>query len=283
MKILTNRLISLTDSQIPENQHGFRKGRSTLQAVNYLINQAQDTLRDTGKKYFVVFVDYSKAFDLINRDTLIQKLNHMIGDNHPLTIILSNILMYNHIQISDGTATSKRITQIYGVLQGDSISPIMFNIMTADITEITRHSSASFILYADDMAIGSENKEELQVVLNRLDAWAERNDLNINHSKTKQMTFRKGGKHTSRNTMALHNKPLEVVPKFKYLGVNLQTTLSSFNFHVTERATAAINAIYNIQQPQQISLATAITLFRRAIARDQHHLGQTDNHQPINN
>ena len=134
--------------------------------------------------------------------------------------------------------------------------------MTADITEITRDTSASLILYADDMAIGSENKEELQVVLNRLDAWAERNDLKINHSKTKEMTFRKGGKHASRNTMTLHNKPLEAVPKFKYLGVNLQTTLSSFNFHVTERATAAINAIYNIQQPQQISLATAITLFK---------------------
>ena len=77
-----------------------------------------------------------------------------------------------------------------------------------------------------------------QTVLPRVQISAQKN-----HNKTKQMTFRKGGKHASRNTMTLYNKPLEVVPKFKYLGVTLQTTLSSFNIHVTERATAAIKAI----------------------------------------
>ena len=37
------------------------------------------------------------------------------------------------------------------------------------------------------------------------------------------MTFKKGEKHASRNTMTLYKKPLEVVPKFNYLGVILQT------------------------------------------------------------
>ncbi|PSN36125.1 hypothetical protein C0J52_25505, partial [Blattella germanica] len=48
--------------------------------------------------------------------------------------------------------------------------------------------------------------------------------------------------------------------------VTLQTKLTSFNFHATEKATAAVEAIYNIQEPQKILLATAITLFKTAIA-----------------
>ncbi|KAJ4449792.1 hypothetical protein ANN_01196 [Periplaneta americana] len=259
-------LVVEVDNRIPECQFGFRKGRSTLHAISYLIEQIENTLRHPGKKYHVVFVDYCKAFDLINRETLIRKLSNMIGESHALTTIIADILSCNYIQISDEITLSNKIIQTNGVLQGDPISPVLFNIMTTDITKITEDTTASMIMYADDMAIGSSNIEELQQVLNKLVRWAEENSLQINHQKTKQMNFRNGGKQRKKDTLTLQNEPLEVVQKFKYLGVTLQTTLKSYRIHIQERAAAAIKAMYNIKNLQQLETKMAMTLFRSAIA-----------------
>ena len=75
------------NSYIPECQCGFRKGKGTIQAANYLIEQIEDALTHAGNKYFAVFIDYTKAFDLINREILLQKLGHMIQEGNPLMAI----------------------------------------------------------------------------------------------------------------------------------------------------------------------------------------------------
>ena len=51
--------------------------------------------------------------------------------------------------------------QSNGVLQGNPISPLLFTTMTADIVDITKDSSTSFIMYTDDMVLGSMDKEYL--------------------------------------------------------------------------------------------------------------------------
>lgn len=82
--ILNRRLIEATEGNIPDRQFGFIKGRSTLHAVKYLMDQIEDALRHPGGKYYTVFVDLKKAFDSLNRRKLIEKLKGMIGERHPL-------------------------------------------------------------------------------------------------------------------------------------------------------------------------------------------------------
>ena len=53
------------DRHIPECQFGFRKDKSAIHVVNYIIEQIEDTLRNSRKKYYAIFTDYTKAFDLI--------------------------------------------------------------------------------------------------------------------------------------------------------------------------------------------------------------------------
>ncbi|KAJ4443190.1 hypothetical protein ANN_04840 [Periplaneta americana] len=157
----TNQTEKLTRN-IPECQCGFRKGRGTLQAANYLLEQIEDALRHVGNKYFAVFIDYKKAFDLINREILLLKLRPLLEDSSQLATIVASILECNYVQVYDEVTLSKKIKQTNGVLQGNSISPVLFNIMTADIVDITKDSATSIIMYADDMVLGSPNKEELQ-------------------------------------------------------------------------------------------------------------------------
>jgi retron-type reverse transcriptase len=137
-RILNERLPTMVDQHIPECQFDFRKGRSTLQAVTYVLTQIEEALRHPKGKYYTVFVDFKKAFDLMDRKILMGKLKTMIGNDHPLTIIIETFLMCNYIQIQNNAATSRKITQTIGVLQADPISPTLFNIYTADVTKIIK-------------------------------------------------------------------------------------------------------------------------------------------------
>ena len=109
----------------------------------------EDTLRHPKRKYHVVFVDFEKAFDRINRQILIKKLGGLIGSTDPITMLISNILLYNYIQINEEGDASNKIKQTNGVLQGDPISPLLFNIITADIAEIKENKASEIITYAD--------------------------------------------------------------------------------------------------------------------------------------
>ncbi|KAJ4443565.1 hypothetical protein ANN_05238 [Periplaneta americana] len=149
-KLLTNilnaRLTRAKDWKIPEQQFGFRKGL----AVENLLKNIHEVLIKPKQKFYAVFVDYSKAFDNVNRKHMIKKLGNMEElDGHTLTLIY-NILAQNVITIDDSVQKSKEVTQTRGVLQEDPLSPLLFNVMTADIIQICRPSIKMYI-YADDM------------------------------------------------------------------------------------------------------------------------------------
>ncbi|KAJ4427799.1 hypothetical protein ANN_25452 [Periplaneta americana] len=167
-------------------------------------------------------------------------------------------------RVNDTFTISEGITQTGGILQGDPLSPLLFNVATADVTRVCPPTTSLFI-YADDMALGSTKKEDVQETFNRIVNWADENQLHINKDKTVQMTFRRGGRKTDNDTFYYKNEPLKVTNAFKYLGVILQTTTKSFRIHVKERATSAIKAIFDIKNIRQLSLDTAIRLFEAKI------------------
>ena len=70
-KILTERLTKEVHKQIPECQFGFHKSKSMLQAVESLQQEAENAFKYPKGKYHVVFIDYKKAFDMINREILL--------------------------------------------------------------------------------------------------------------------------------------------------------------------------------------------------------------------
>lgn len=228
-------------------------------AVENLIDQIKQATGKPKGKLYVVFVDYSKAFDLVNRRILVDKLEDLIGKTSTTTLI-SNILAENYIQIDDGVGTSDWLPQTNGILQGDPLSPILFNVLTHDVTK--GMEGVSTYIYADDMAIAATDLDNIQSALDTLSKWAERNDIKINEEKTELVVFRKGGRLTEEENVKCNGKQLKRTSDFKYLGITIQTTGKSFRLHIRSRVMAATRAMNEIRNITQLSISTAMDLFR---------------------
>ena len=125
-KVIYERLYSFMISQnlMTSCQFGFRKSHSTSHALNYSINHIQETLKK--KKHVLgIIIDLSKAFDTIDHETLLQKLNHYgIRGNAYMLLksYLSNRVQYIHALNTD----SEKLNVIYGVPQGSVLSHYYF-------------------------------------------------------------------------------------------------------------------------------------------------------------
>ena len=57
-----------------DNQYGFRKGRSTDTAIHALVEKFYETVEND--IMIGLFIDFSRAFDTISHNVLLQKLYH---------------------------------------------------------------------------------------------------------------------------------------------------------------------------------------------------------------
>ena len=104
-------------------------------------------------------------------------------------------------------------------------------IFTNDLPDIFDHSKTdpvqsdttklNCLLYADDLVLLSESEKGLQSCLEHLNSYSSRWKLKINISKTKIIIFSKGKRKWSNFRFMINDQKIEVVEKYKYLGVIL--------------------------------------------------------------
>ena len=84
----------------------------------------------------------------------------------------------------------------------------------------------SILLYADDIVILAENEENLQHMIRYMHKWCNQWRLKINHAKTNVMHFRNNRKPRTSFQFTYGNVPLDIVKRYKYLGVYFNEQLS---------------------------------------------------------
>ena len=116
---------------LTDNQHGFRKNRSTLHAALQLINHINVNF-DRKTPTIIVFIDFRKAFDCVCHKTLIQKLTTTeLGDSSISWI--SNYLSNRKQKVLVNNVKSDSLTVQQGVPQGSTLGPLFYIVYANDI------------------------------------------------------------------------------------------------------------------------------------------------------
>lgn len=195
-KLVNKRLVDYLEEKklISDRQYGFRRGRSTQDAVSLLTGLISDHL-DNKRVCIGVFLDLAKAFDTVSIPILIRKLESV--GVRGVTLDWFQSYLTNRSQstkVVDQLSNSMPIE--FGVPQGSVLAPTLFTVYINDIMDsVSDHSDV--ICYADDTAIifnGSSWSDVYGLVecgMSGMAAWLRNNLLTLNLTKTQFICFHK--------------------------------------------------------------------------------------------
>jgi hypothetical protein len=233
--ILNQRLVNYLNVNdiYSDYQFGFRQNRQTSDNI-FILNEVMRKYRTEGKKLYVCFIYFRKAFDKVDRTALMLKLlNVGIGG----TFYQSIKSMYSKnlvsVKVDSGRTAYFECTQ--GVRQGDGLSPTLFNVFVNDLVPILLNTECEpamygnvpmgCLLYADDLIIISESQNGFENGIKNLLTYCDKWKLKVNTDKSKVMvTCKKKSKQVPHHKFKIHNAELEYVHEYKYLGVIISST-----------------------------------------------------------
>ncbi|KAK3543486.1 hypothetical protein QTP70_023211, partial [Hemibagrus guttatus] len=107
-----------------------------------------------------------------------------------------------------------------GLHQGSALSPFLFAIVMDQLSEEVKQESPWTMMFADDIVICSENREQVEENLERWRFALERRGMKVSHSKTEYMCM---NEREGSGTVRLQGEEVKKVQEFKYLGSTVQS------------------------------------------------------------
>ena len=222
-KIVTEQMTQFLEEHklLPNNQHGFRENRSTMSALSSMQKEWTEN-SENKKKTGILLWDLSAAFDTLDVDLLCKKLK-IYGFDKLTCKWFSSFLTGRSQRVRIGNVLSERVFLTSGVPQGGILSPIIFIVYGADMSDWVCYSS--LYGYADDTS-SSICDEDLSEILRKLEIDADRilrfmasNGLVANPSKTTFMVLNQ----KSRDLLKVKVGECEItqVRTTKLLGMNI--------------------------------------------------------------
>jgi len=230
-RVMYTRLLNFLNKHkiLYEYQFGFRNCYSTYMALITLVDRISNAL-DKGESVVGIFLDFSKAFDTVDHDILLNKLQHygIRGNAHDW---FKSYLIGREQYVTFSGTKSDTTKVKCGVPQGSILGPLLFLIYINDLYHIAHNSFP--LLFADDTNLfftGKNNDVLTNTVNNELaiiTGWLESNKLSLNIKKTNYMlfTFRSRNKNASDLDIKIKSNSVERVYMSKFLGIMIDCHL----------------------------------------------------------
>ena len=210
-------------------QFGFRTKHSTVDALVEFTEKVR--FNRTTNEVRTFFLDLSKAFDTIDHNLLIRKLESYGIRGNSLNWFKSYLKgRIQRVKLNNVSSGWEEI--VCGVPQGSILGPLLFIIYVNDMPLVCRHLEA--ILFVDDTNISAIGLHcvDIEEDIKKVNDWLNCNKVVVNVSKTIQMNIRTNKKRSdSEQRFSLNSAFIENKPVCKYLGVTIDSKLS-FRSHI---------------------------------------------------
>uniref|UniRef100_A0A6M2DQW1 Putative 115 kDa protein in type-1 retrotransposable element n=1 Tax=Xenopsylla cheopis TaxID=163159 RepID=A0A6M2DQW1_XENCH len=237
-KLIQGRLRNDIESNrgFSENQHGFRKGRSTIGAIKDVVDIATKAWTGslkTRKVCLLLTLDVKNAFNSACWKDILEALEKRFHVE-PYNLSMVDSYLNDRALIQKNTQTDIHKNIKTGVPQGSVLGPDLWNADYDELLEISLPKQVHLTGFADDVAatIVADSIEEADVLVDytikRISTWLEKHHMKLAKNKTEMVVF------PQPYSTIVDGLTLTAAKSVRYLGVQLDAKLT-FREHL-ERA-----------------------------------------------
>ena len=264
-RLVLNIMLPVVGPQLDANQFAYKAKRGTEDAVACLLHPLLQHLESSSNFARLLFIDFSSAFNTIQRHQMIRKLHHL--NVPPLLIHWVHSFLSDRPQtVRVGNVTSSTTITNTGAPQGCVLSPFLFTLYTNDC--VSPSPITTYFKYSDDtaiLALLNDNNSVLGYLesISHFIQWCNNNYLELNVAKTKELVITRSTHSTAgtstHDPIHINNKAVEMVEHHKHLGLTIDNKLS-FGLHTMDIYKRGQQRLCAIRKLRALSVAPHLLL-----------------------
>ncbi|KAK3534389.1 hypothetical protein QTP86_014427, partial [Hemibagrus guttatus] len=204
------------DVQSCSNYRGIKLMSHTMKGWS---EGVMEKYRDGQRELHCVFVDLEKAYDRVPREELWYCMRKS-GVAEKYVRVVQDMYERSRTVVRCAVGQTEEFNVEVGLHQGSALSPFLFAIVMDQLSEEVRQESPWTMMFADDIVICSESREQVEENLERWRFALERRGMKVSRSKTEYMCV---NEREGSGTVRLQGEEVKKVQEFKYLGSTVQS------------------------------------------------------------
>ncbi|KAK3556097.1 hypothetical protein QTP70_005246 [Hemibagrus guttatus] len=210
------------DVQSCSNYRGIKLMSHTLKSTTdaiFALRILMEKYRDGQRELHCVFVDLEKVYDRVPREELWCCMRKS-GVAEKYVRVVQDMYERSRTVVRCAVGQTEEFKVEVGLHQGPALSPFLFAIVMDQLSEEVRQESPWTMMFADDIVICSESREQVEENLERWRFALERRGMKVSRSKTEYMCV---NEREGSGKVRLQGEEVKKVQEFKYLGSTVQS------------------------------------------------------------